>query len=346
MNPAMGTAAGAGSIVDPADITRAEPDQGPCVLTQGCEYQFADFTGFQHLAGVNVHSFHQYVILRDMQSILCLAHSRAGAEDVRQAVEVIDFSAPQIFNGLSRRFNGSAQFTGHNDLLDIQVLLGINAALQGLLTQLPGIGRAGPYHGRLIGLQHKQQPFAGQCAAPDAQCAKVLGADNVRAADIQREVQGMDIPVIGPHSHLPEPAAFRFLELVKVLLCEGAHGGHAGGAGGCGNKHHVFFRNSRQFAQERPDALGIALRLFVNKREFLYILQCLDVRRFNTGFIKRPLIVRCVIIGELNNLLQVFQLPFFQFLSRKGFQFLIPVLVVNIPAHVDLLLIILHICSF
>ena len=281
-----------------------------------------------------------------MQAVLRLAHGGAGAEDIRQAVEVIDLRAPQVLNGLPGRLDRAAQLTGHDDLFDIQVLLGINAGLERLFPQLPGIGRAGPDDGGLIGLEHKEQALAGQRAAPDAQGAEVLGADDVRAAHIEGEVEGMDIPVVGPHADLPEPAALRFLELIKILLGEGAHGGHAGGTGRSGNEDHVLLRHGGQFPQEGTHTLGIPLGLLVNKGELLNVLQGLDIGRLHAGLVKGPLVIRSVVIGELHDLLEVLQLLLLQLRARKGFQFLIPVLVMNVPAHNDLLLIICQFCSF
>ena len=272
MDPSVGSAAGAGGVVDPADVAGAEADQGTGVLAQRGKDQLADLAGLQHFAGMDIHRLHQDVVLRNVQAVLGFAHGRAGAEDIGKAVEVIHFSAPQLFNGMPGGLNGAAQFAGHDNLPDVQILLGINAALERLFTQLPGVGGAGPDHGGLIGLQHVEEAFAGQRAAPDAQGAEVLGADDVRAAHIQGKVQCVDVPVGGPHAHLPEPAALRFLELVKVLLGEGAHGRNTGGTGGGGNEDHVFFRHGAQFTEEGADALGVALRPLVDERELPNVL--------------------------------------------------------------------------
>ena len=82
----------------------------------------------------------------------------------------------------------------------------------------------------------------------------------------------MDIAVAGTHTHLPEPAAFRFLELIKVLLGEGTHGRNACGTGRSGNEDYVFFRYGAQFTKEGTDALGVTLGPLVDEGELLNVL--------------------------------------------------------------------------
>ena len=138
------------------------------MLAQRGENKFADLAGLQHFAGMDINCLHQDMVFCNVQAVLGFAHGRAGTEDVREAVEVINLSTPEFLNGMACCFNGAAKLTGHDDLLDVQVFLGINAALERLFTQLPGIGGAGPDNGGLIGFQHVEQAFAGQRAAPDA----------------------------------------------------------------------------------------------------------------------------------------------------------------------------------
>ena len=230
VDTAVGSAAGAGGVVDPADVAGAEPDQRAGVLAQGGEDQLAHLTGLEHFAGVNVHRLHEDVVLGDVQAVLGFAHGGAGAENVGQAVEIVHLGAPQVFDGLAGRVDGAAQLTGDDDFLDVQILLGVDARFQRLLAQLPCVGRAGPDDGGLVGLQHEEQALAGERAAPDAERAEVLGTDDVGAADVQREVQRVDITILRPHADLPEPAAFGVLEFVEIFFGEGAHRRYAGGA--------------------------------------------------------------------------------------------------------------------
>ena len=120
-----------------------------------------------------------------MKSVLSFAHCGAGAEYIGQSVEVIDLSAPDILNSLSCSFNRTAKLAGNDDLLDIQVFLRVDAAFECLFTKLPCIRGGSPDNCGLIGLENEQKSFTRESTSPDAQCAKILCADNIGAAYIQ-----------------------------------------------------------------------------------------------------------------------------------------------------------------
>ena len=162
-----------------------------------------------------------------MKSVLRLAHCGTGAENIGQSVEVVNLCAPDILDCLSGGVDRAAELAGNDDFLDIQVLLGVNAALQGFFAELPCVRRRRPNYGWLIGFQHKQQAFARERTTPDAERAEILRADNVGSTYIEREVERVNIAVVRTHTDLPEPAAFGILKLVKILLGEWAHGGNS-----------------------------------------------------------------------------------------------------------------------
>ena len=198
------------------------------MLSERCEYQLTDLTRLQNLTGVDVNGFNQNMILGDVKSVLSLAHCGAGTENVRQAVEIVNLSSPDILDSLSCGVDRAAELACNDDFFDVQVLFGINSALECFFAELPRVRRRGPDHGWLIGFQDEQETFAGQRAAPNAKCSEILRADDVGTADVKREVERVYITVVWTHTDLPEPAAFGVLKFVKVLLGERAHGGNSG----------------------------------------------------------------------------------------------------------------------
>ena len=228
MDPAVRSAAGAFCVVDSTDIACAETDERTRVLSERCEYQLTDLTRLQNLTGVDVNGFNQNMVLGDVKSVLSLAHCGAGSENVRQAVEIVNLRSPNIFDSLSGGVDRAAELAGNDDFFDVQILFGINAAPESFFAELPRVRRRGPDNGWLIGFQDEQESFAGQRAAPNAKCSEILRADNVGTADVQREVERMNIAVVWTHTDLPEPAAFGVLKFVKVLLGKRAHGGNSG----------------------------------------------------------------------------------------------------------------------
>ena len=82
MDPAVGSTAGARRIVNPADVSGAEPDERTGMLAQGGKDKFSYLTGFQNFACVNVNGLHKDMVFSDMQSVLGLTHGGAGSKNI------------------------------------------------------------------------------------------------------------------------------------------------------------------------------------------------------------------------------------------------------------------------
>ena len=91
----------------------------------------------------------------------------------------------------------------------------------------------------------------------------------------------------------------------------------------------TLVRDSSQLAEEAAHALRLALRDLVDERELLEILQRLDVLRLQTCFIPCSLIIRRILVGVLDDLLQLFELELLQFLARHCLDCLVPVFSFN-----------------
>ena len=308
MDAGQGAAAAAGVGGDVADVAGAEADHRAGLLAQRGVDELAARAGLEHLARRGVHGLHEDLVLHDVQAVLGLAHGRAGTVDVGQAEEVHELGAPQILDGLARGCDGAAGLTCDDDGVDVEVGLGVESLLDGLVAQLPGVGRARPDDGGLVVLQHEEQAVGGHGAHPDGRGAQVLRTDDVGSAHVEGEVEAVDVAVGGTHSGLPEQACLGVLPQVEVLLGERAHRGHAGRARACGHEHDVLLGHGAQPAEEGADALGLALGLLVDEGELLDVLERVDVLGAHAGLVPGLLVVGGVVVGPAHHLLQALEL--------------------------------------
>ena len=154
-----------------------------------------------------------------------------------------------------------------------------------------------------VRLEDEYQPLAGQRASPDGQSPEVLRADGVGPSHVQGEVQGMQVAVVLPHPGLVEPPALHVLPLVEVLLRERGHRRNPGGSRRGRHEDHVLLGDGAEKPEERALALGVPLGQLVDEREFHHVGERLEVRRLHPRLVERFLVVRRVLVGEL-------QLPF------------------------------------
>ena len=153
---------------------------------------------------------------------------------------------------LARGRDGAACLAGHDDGVDVEVAAsGRSPFPSRSRPDATRRTRRRPDDGGLVLLQHEEQAVGGHGAHPDGKRAQTLRADDVGAADVQREVERMDVAVVRAHAGLPEQARLGVLPQVEVLLREGAHRGNAGGAGRGGHEDDLLLGNGAHLAEER-----------------------------------------------------------------------------------------------
>ena len=324
----MGAAAAALLGGNVADVAGAEADHRAGLLHERGVGQLAHAAGLEHLARDRVDGLHENLILNDVQAVLRLAHGGAGAVDVGQAEEVDHVRAPQLLDALARGFDGTARLTCDDDGADAEVVARVEALLLDLLAQGPGVGGAGPDDGGLVLLQHEDQTVGGDGAGPNGKRAQALRADDVGAADVQGEVQAVDVTVVGAHAGLPEQTGLGVLPQVEVLLREGADRGHAGGAGGGGHEHDILLGHAAQLAEEAAHVLGFALGLLVDEGELRQVVKRFDVGGLHAGGVEAALVVDGVVVSVLHHGLQALKLQLLKLGARHALDFGIVVLLV------------------
>ena len=298
------------------------------MLLQGGVDDLALFAIGHGLAGNRVDDLYQNLVFYDVQAVLVLAHGRAGAVDVGQAEEVVYRNIPDVLDGLTGGFDGTAGLAGDDDGLQAcEVHLGVVALLDRLLAQQPCVAGGRPEEGGLVLLHGPQQAVGGNGTHPDAQGTQVLRTDDAGAAYVQGEVHAVQVTVVGTHACLPEQAGFRIHEVIEVLLVEGAHGGNAGGTGAGRHVDHVIFGHAAQLAEEGAHALGLALGRLLDEGELAQVVQGLDFGG-DPRLVPCALVVGAVVVGELQLVLQQLQLELFQLFARHGLDFRIIVFLI------------------
>ena len=300
---------------------------------------FARLARSQHLARLRIHGLHQDLVFNDMQAVVLLAGRGAGAVDVGQAVEVHDLRAPQVFDGLARGRDGAACLAGHDDGVDVEVALRVEALFLRDLAQMPRVTRRRPDDRGLVLLEHEEQAVGRHRPHPDGKRAQTLRADDVRAADVQREVERMDVAVVRAHAGLPEQARLGVLPQVEVLLRKGTHRGNARRTRRRGHEDDLFFGNGAHLAEKRSHMLRLALGLLVAKGELRDVSKRLQVARRDAGLVERALVVHRVLVRVGHHVLQALQLQRLQIGTRHAFDFGVVVFLIvrNVLRHDGLL---------
>jgi len=260
-----------------------------------------------------------------VEAVLFLAHPSAGTENVGKAVVVINISTPQGFDAAAGFRNGAAGFAADDDLVHRQILLDIQALLNGGFPQIPGVGRGGPDGGGLELLQDGQQFFRGQGARVDREGAQLLGSQDAGTADEEGKVQGVAVPVRGAQAAGPELASFVIDPVVKVLGREGGGGGYPGGAAGSGDIDDVPFRHGDQIAKGRHGNLPVPHQLFVDKGEAAQVIQVFDLVRMDPGGVPGAVVVGGAQVSVAQVALEQIQFESIPIGPALGLQLLIPV---------------------
>ena len=328
MNARQRAAAFAGVSAHVADVARAETDHRASLLAQRRVHKLARLTRSQHFAGRRIHRLHEDLVLHDVQAVVRLARSGAGTVDIGQAVEVDHLRAPEVLDGLARGLDGATRLAGHDDGVDVEVFLGVEALLLGDLAEVPRVGRRRPDDGGLVLLEHEQQAVGRHGAHPDGQRAQALRADDVRAAHVQGEVQAVHVAVVRAHARLPEQTSLGVLPQVEVLLREGADRGHARRARRGGHEDDLFLGHGAHLAEEAAHMLRLALRLLVAEGELRDVVERFDVARLHAGLVERALVVHCVVVCVGHHVLQALKLQRLKLRPRHAFDLRIIVLLI------------------
>ena len=328
MNARQRAAAFAGVSAHVADVARAETDHRASLLAQRRVHQLARLTRSQHFAGRRIHRLHEDLVLHDVQAVVRLARSGAGTVDIGQAVEVDHLRAPEVLDGLARGLDGATRLAGHDDGVDVEVFLGVEALLLGDLAEVPRVGRRRPDDGGLVLLEHEQQAVGRHGAHPDGQRAQALRADDVGAAHVQGEVQAVHVAVVRAHARLPEQTSLGVLPQVEVLLREGADRGHARRARRGGHEDDLFLGHGAHLAEEAAHMLRLALRLLVAEGELRDVVERFDVARLHAGLVERALVVHCVVVCVGHHVLQALKLQRLKLRPRHAFDLRIIVLLI------------------
>ena len=162
------------SVVEGGDVARAVADHRHGLLAQRGQHQFAFLAVGQRLAGLEVNDFRVKPILEDMRSGLALAfHGHAGADDFRQAVNVVGLDAAFGLDALAHGFGPRLRA---EDARAQGQFLEVDAQLGRLVDDVQEVaGRAADGRGTEI-LHHHQLPLGVAAGNGNDRGAQRLGA--------------------------------------------------------------------------------------------------------------------------------------------------------------------------